>query len=32
MQVLIDIQQGGDFFSLDAYYGYATGIYDDQLV
>lgn len=25
---LIDIQQGGDFFSLDTYYGYATGIYD----
>jgi TonB-linked SusC/RagA family outer membrane protein len=25
---LIDIQEGGDFFSLDTYYGYATGIYD----
>lgn len=25
---LIDIQQGGDVFSLDTYYGYATGIYD----
>ena len=25
---LIDIQQGGDFFSLDTYYGFATGIYD----
>ena len=25
---LIDIQEGGDFFSLDTYYGFATGIYD----
>lgn len=25
---LIDIQQGGDFFSLDTWYGYATGLYD----
>jgi TonB-linked SusC/RagA family outer membrane protein len=25
---LIDIQKGGDFFSLDTWYGYATGIYD----
>lgn len=25
---LIDIQQGGDVFSLDTYYGYATGLYD----
>jgi len=24
---LIDIQKGGDVFSLDTYYGYATGIY-----
>jgi TonB-linked SusC/RagA family outer membrane protein len=25
---LIDVQVGGDFFSLDTWYGYATGIYD----
>ena len=25
---LIDIQEGGDIFSLDTWYGYATGIYD----
>src|SRR5574343_314417 len=25
---LIDIQKGGDVFSLDTYYGYATGLYD----
>mgnify|MGYP001235047419 CR=1 FL=1 len=25
---LIDIQRGGDFFSLDTWYGYATGVYD----
>ena len=25
---LIDIQKGGNFFSLDSWYGYATGIYD----
>lgn len=25
---LIDIQKGGDFFSLDSWYGTATGIYD----
>ena len=25
---LIDIQKGGDVFSLDTWYGYATGIYD----
>ena len=25
---LIDIQEGGNFFSLDTYYGFATGIYD----
>jgi len=25
---LIDIQKGGSFFSLDTYYGYATGLYD----
>ncbi len=28
LSFLIDIQKGGDFFSLDSYYGYATGIYD----
>jgi len=26
--VLLDMQMGGDFFSLDTYYGFATGIYD----
>ena len=26
--VLLDMQMGGNFFSLDTYYGYATGIYD----
>ncbi|MNS87128.1 hypothetical protein D3C72_1210590 [compost metagenome] len=25
---LIDIQEGGDVFSLDTYYGYSTGLYD----
>jgi TonB-linked SusC/RagA family outer membrane protein len=25
---LIDFRKGGDFFSLDTWYGYATGIYD----
>lgn len=25
---LIDMQMGGDFFSLDTWYGYATGVYD----
>ncbi|WP_179354549.1 SusC/RagA family TonB-linked outer membrane protein [Winogradskyella vidalii] len=25
---LIDIQKGGDIFSLDTWYGYATGLYD----
>jgi len=25
---LIDIQQGGDIFSLDTWYGYSTGLYD----
>ena len=25
---LIDIQEGGDFFSLDTWYGFGTGIYD----
>ena len=28
MSFLIDIQKGGDFFSLDTWYGYATGVYD----
>lgn len=26
--VLLDMQMGGSFFSLDTWYGYATGIYD----
>ena len=28
LSFLIDIQKGGDFFSLDTWYGYATGVYD----
>lgn len=28
LSFLIDIQKGGDFFSLDTYYGFGTGIYD----
>ncbi|MEO7962161.1 MAG: SusC/RagA family TonB-linked outer membrane protein, partial [Ginsengibacter sp.] len=28
LSFLIDIRQGGDVFSLDSYYGYATGLYD----
>ena len=28
LSFLIDIQKGGDFFSLDTWYGSATGIYD----
>jgi len=28
LSFLIDAQKGGDFFSLDTWYGYATGIYD----
>lgn len=28
LNFLIDIQQGGDFFSLDTWYGYGTGAYD----
>ena len=28
MSFLIDVQVGGDFFSLDTWYGYATGVYD----
>ncbi len=28
LSFLIDIQKGGQFFSLDTWYGYATGLYD----
>lgn len=28
LSFLIDIQKGGDVFSLDTWYGYATGLYD----
>lgn len=28
LSALIDIQKGGDVFSLDTWYGYATGLYD----
>ncbi len=28
LSFLIDMQRGGDFFSLDTWYGYATGVYD----
>ncbi|WOD42223.1 SusC/RagA family TonB-linked outer membrane protein [Hwangdonia lutea] len=28
LSFLIDIQKGGDLFSLDTWYGYATGLYD----
>ncbi|WP_149274824.1 SusC/RagA family TonB-linked outer membrane protein [Pareuzebyella sediminis] len=28
MSFLIDVQKGGDVFSLDTWYGYATGVYD----
>ncbi|SHI54108.1 TonB-linked outer membrane protein, SusC/RagA family [Mesonia phycicola] len=28
MSFLIDVQQGGDIFSLDTWYGFATGLYD----
>lgn len=28
LSFLIDVQKGGDVFSLDTYYGYATGLYD----
>ena len=31
LSFLIDIQKGGDIFSLDTYYGYATGIYDQSV-
>jgi TonB-linked SusC/RagA family outer membrane protein len=28
LSFLVDMQRGGDFFSLDTWYGFATGIYD----
>lgn len=28
LSALIDVQKGGDVFSLDTWYGYATGLYD----
>jgi TonB-linked SusC/RagA family outer membrane protein len=28
---LIDVQEGGDIFSLDTWYGFATGIYDQSV-
>ena len=28
LSFLVDVQRGGDFFSLDTWYGFATGIYD----
>ena len=28
---LIDVQKGGDIFSLDTWYGYATGVYDQSV-
>ena len=31
LSFLIDIQKGGDIFSLDTYYGYATGLYDQSV-
>ena len=31
LSFLIDIQKGGDFFSLDTWYGFATGIYDQSV-
>ena len=30
MSALIDAQMGGNFFSLDTWYGYGTGVYDFQ--
>jgi TonB-linked SusC/RagA family outer membrane protein len=30
LSALIDAQMGGNFFSLDTYYGYGTGVYDFQ--
>ena len=29
LSFLIDVQKGGDVFSLDTWYGYATGLYDN---
>ena len=31
LDFLIDIQKGGDLFSLDTWYGYATGLYDQSV-
>jgi hypothetical protein len=30
LSALVDAQMGGNFFSLDTYYGYGTGVYDFQ--
>ena len=32
LNFLIDVQKGGDIFSLDLYYGLATGLYTDQTI
>lgn len=31
LEFLIDVQHGGDIFSLDRYYGLATGLYDETV-
>tara|TARA_R110002020_G_scaffold230666_3_gene441610 strand:- start:62119 stop:65370 length:3252 start_codon:yes stop_codon:yes gene_type:complete len=31
LSFLIDVQQGGDVFSLDTWYGFATGLYDQSV-
>jgi TonB-linked SusC/RagA family outer membrane protein len=31
LNFLIDVQKGGDIFSLDTWYGFATGIYDQSV-
>jgi TonB-linked SusC/RagA family outer membrane protein len=31
LSFLIDVQKGGDIFSLDTWYGYATGLYDQSV-
>jgi TonB-linked SusC/RagA family outer membrane protein len=31
LSFLIDVQKGGDIFSLDTWYGFATGIYDQSV-
>ena len=31
MGFLIDVQKGGDIFSLDTWYGFATGLYDQSV-